>query len=70
MKRTDPGYRKARSWVIRGARRYPGIVFTASIGEYRLSCWRLPSTTIGGDDHGYQFRTWYVFDRPIPKEEI
>lgn len=60
MKRTDPGYRKARSWVIRGAKRNPGIVFTASIGEYRLSCWR--------DGHGYRFRTWYVSDRPITKE--
>mgnify|MGYP001595567404 CR=1 FL=1 len=59
MKPTDPRYRKARSWVIRGARRHPGITFTASIGQYRLSCWY--------HDLGYHFRTRYVFDGPITK---
>ena len=54
MKRTDPRYRNARSWVIRGAQRNPGIVFTASIGQYRLSCWY--------HDLGYHFHTWYGFE--------
>ena len=56
MKRNDPRWRKAYNWTKRCAYAYRGVIATASIGTYRLSClW-------GPDDRLPRFRGWYNFE--------
>ena len=49
--RNDPRFKAAINWVRVGARRTPGMPFTASIGPYRLTCWK--------EGKKLRFRTWY-----------